>query len=237
MADEVLVAKDIVKSFGRVRVLRDVSLTVRKGERYVLFGSNGAGKTTLVKILSTLIAPDSGELLLFGGHIEEREMDVRARIGFLSHSPFLNGDLSAWENLDFYAQLYSVEGRKARVKAMLKKVGLYHRAYDRVATFSSGMKQRLGLARAILHDPDLIFLDEPFSGLDIRAQDMLNGLIVQLSEEGKTFFSITHDPAKGFEVATRAAVLSGGKIAYESEADDIEAFSERYKGILEEERL
>ncbi|EMR75526.1 ABC-type multidrug transport system, ATPase component [Thermoplasmatales archaeon SCGC AB-540-F20] len=208
MSEKILVAKDITKSFGHFQVLNGINLTIERGDRYILFGSNGAGKTTLVKILSTILPADSGELTLFGKKIERRSKDIKTMIGFMSHEPYLYNELSAWENLNFYASLYSVKDKKERVESLLKEVGLYHRSHDRIGSFSRGMKQRLSLARAILHAPDIIFLDEPYAGLDIRAQEILNDLIIRLNQKGKTFFFITHDIGKGFEIANRSGVLS-----------------------------
>ena len=231
----ILVAKDITKSFGRFQVLNGINLAIKQGDIYVLFGSNGAGKTTLVKILSTLMQADSGELTLFGRKIEGSQKDIKATIGFMSHEPYLYNELTPWENLDFYASLYSVKNKKERVESLLKEVGLYHRSHDRIGSFSRGMKQRLSLARAILHDPDIIFLDEPYAGLDINAQGILNDLIIQLNLRGKTFFCITHDISKGFEIANRGGILSNGRVVYEAESKNKGIFSNKYREIIQGE--
>ena len=235
MSEEILVAKDIKKSFGRFRVLNGVNLSINRGDRYILFGSNGAGKTTLVKILSTLLSADSGEIIIFGKKPGKNIKDIKANIGFMSHEPYLYNELTALENLNFYSNLYSLQNNNERIKDLLKEIGLYHRANDRVGSFSRGMKQRLSLARAILHDPDIIFLDEPYTGLDIRAQEILNDLIVRLNQKGKTFFFITHDINKGFDIAKRSGILSKGKILYELEGGEREAFSKKYKELIQEE--
>jgi heme exporter protein A len=197
-----------------------------------LFGSNGAGKTTLVRILSTILSADSGELILFGNKIERRSKDMMAMIGFMSHEPYLYSELTAWENLNFYANLYSIKDKKERIRTLLKEVGLYHRSHDRVVTFSRGMKQRLSLARSILHDPDIIFLDEPYAGLDIKAQEILNDLIVELNQKGKTFLLITHDIGKGFDIANRSGILSKGQIVYETKDREKKEFTEKYRDII-----
>lgn len=235
MPEKILVAKNIEKSFGFLQVLKGINLTINRGDRYILFGSNGAGKTTLIKILSTILAADSGELKLFGKNTERRSKEMKAGIGFMSHEPYLYNELSAWENLDFYANLYSIKNKKERIGSLLKEVGLYHRSYDRVGSFSRGMKQRLSLARAILHSPDLIFLDEPYAGLDIRAQEILNDQIHRLNQEGKTFFFITHDIGKGFDIANRNGILSKGRIVYEVEGAEMKTFSDKYREILKGE--
>jgi len=232
MSEKILIAKDIKKSFGRLQVLNGVNLTIAQGDRYILFGSNGAGKTTLVKILSTILPVDSGEIMLFGNRIEKRSRHVLKKIGFMSHEPFLYNELSAWENLTFYANLYSINEKNEKIKNLLNEVGLYHRSHDRIGSYSRGMKQRLSLARAILHDPDIIFLDEPYTGLDIRAQGILNDIIVRLNQQGKTFFFIIHDVDRGLEIAKRIGILSKGKIICEFEESEKQAFSEKYKEII-----
>ncbi len=237
MVEPVLKARSIVKSFGRNKVLRGVHLEVHPGDRYALFGPNGAGKTTLVKILSGLIKADSGHILLFGEELSSETRDLKGRIGVLSHEPYLYADLTASENLDFYGQLYGLRRDGERTKAALKEVGLYARAHDRVSTFSRGMKQRLGLARALLHEPDLILLDEPYTGLDLRARETLDGLIRVKGDQGKAFLAITHDLEQGLAVATRAGLLSGGRIVEEARRDDWGDFPERYQEAMKGDRL
>jgi len=215
MSEKILIANGITKSFGRLKVLNGIDLTIDRGDRYILFGSNGAGKTTLVKILSTILPADSGDLTIFGRKIKKPSKDVKTLIGFMSHEPYLYNELTAWENLNFYASLYSVKDKEEQIKNLLNEVGLSHRLNDRIGSFSRGMKQRLSIARTILHSPDIIFLDEPYTGLDIRAQEILNNIIIRLNNEGKTFFLITHDINRGCEIASRRGLLSQGKIVYE----------------------
>ena len=232
MSGKVLEARKLVKSFGKNRVLKGVDLSIAEGDRYFLFGPNGAGKTTLVKVLSGLWKADSGEVLLFGKAMEKDPLSIRARIGVLSHDPYLYGELTAMENLDFFGQLFQVPDRKARTKELLKEVGLYGRAHDRVDTFSRGMKQRLGLARALVHDPDLVFLDEPYTGLDLRASAILERMVREKSEEGKAFLAITHNLGQGLEMATRAGILTGGKMAHEAVTDGWDDFTDRYMEVM-----
>ena len=230
MSENILQAKDITKSFGHFQVLNKVNLSINKGDRYILYGSNGAGKTTLVKILSSLQKPDSGKVSLFGKNIEKNSKDIKSKIGFMSHEPYLYNELSAFENLFFYASLYSIPNPDVRVKNLLKEVGLYHRGHDRVITFSRGMKQRLSLARAILHDPDILFLDEAYAGLDIKASEILNDIVIKLNEGGKTFFFITHDTNKIFDIGSKVGILSKGKIIYESIRGNKEDFTSSPSG-------
>jgi ABC-type multidrug transport system ATPase subunit len=232
MPGAVLEARNLVKSFGKNKVLKGVDLQVSPGDRYFLFGPNGAGKTTLVKVLTGLWKADSGEVLLFGEHMADDPLGIRARIGVLSHDPYLYGELSALENLEFFGRLYNVPDTQGRAKGMLKEVGLYGRAHDRVDSFSRGMKQRLGLARALMHDPDLVFLDEPYTGLDLRASSILERMVREKSEEGKAFLSITHDLGQGLEMATRAGILSGGRMDLESDPDGWDGFTERYMDVM-----
>jgi len=237
MSERQIIAKDIKKSFGRLKVLNGINVTINQGDIYILFGSNGVGKTTFVKILSTIILPDSGNLSLFGETIKRRSKDIKARIGFMSHESYLYKELTAFENLNFYANLFSIKDKKERIEGLLKEVGLFHRLHDRVGTFSRGMKQRLSLARAILHSPDIIFMDEPYTGLDLKAQEILNRIIISLNQNGKTFFLITHDVGKGFEIANRSGILSKGQIVYEVERGEKKPFLEKYNEIIKGETI
>jgi heme exporter protein A len=232
MAAPVLEAKTLRKSFGRNAVLKGVDLTVSAGEIFVLFGPNGAGKTTLVKVLCGLIKPDGGSVTIFRESFAEDAQEIKARIGVLSHEPYLYGELSALENLEFYGRLYGVSGPEERIRTLLKEVGLYTRGHDKVSTFSRGMRQRLGLARALLHDPDLVLLDEPYTGLDLRATGILDGLVRERSASGKAFIAITHDLDHGLEMATRAGILAGGRIVHEAEAPNWDEFKDRYTEIM-----
>ena len=235
MRDEILKAKNIEKSFGSLRVLNNINLTISKGEKYALFGSNGAGKTTLIKILSTILPPDSGELTLFGKKCEKRLKNIKSKIGFMSHNTFLYNDLSAIENLNFYANLYSIKNKDERIENLLKEVGLYHRSNDRIGLFSRGMKQRISLARSILHNPEIIFLDEPFAGLDVKAQKILNEVILRLNQHGTTFIFIIHNIGEIIDITDRIGILSKGEIVYEFEGDKKKDFSKLYQAILRRE--
>ena len=232
MPENVLVACDVCKSFGRLRVLEKVSLNLQRGDRYVLFGSNGAGKTTLLKILTTLLPMDSGELSVFGRKVSDDVNVVKAGIGLMSHESFLYNELSAWENLCFFADLYGVEDKEGRVKTLLKEVELFHRCYDAVSLFSHGMRRRLSLARALLHDPELVFLDEPYAGLDIRAKDILDKIIMDLNVAGKTFFVVTHDVDRGVHIGSRLGVLSKGNVVFESAGGLVDVFSKRFQQVV-----
>ncbi len=231
MPDRMIVdAVGIAKTFGRVRVLRDVTLRVRAGETVAIFGPNGAGKSTLLRLCATLYQPTSGTLTLFG----ERTGDtgVRRRIGLLSHQSFLYPDLSARENLLFYAHLYGLPESRARVDLWLARVGLAESAERSVRVFSRGMEQRLALARTLLHDPELLVLDEPWSALDAAAADLLSGLLHGLHDGGRTLLLATHDFDRALAVADRVIILHDGRIVWESSrAEGLDAVHEEYRRV------
>jgi len=209
-------AEAIAKSFGRVRVLRDLTLRVDAGDTLALFGPNGAGKSTLLRVCATLYQPTAGTLALFG--VSRHVAEVRRRIGFLGHQSFLYPDLSARENLVFYARLYGLARPEGVADAWLERVGLAASAARPVRVFSRGMEQRLALARTLLHDPELLLLDEPWSALDAAAADLLTELLAALRAAGRTIVVATHDFDRGLALADRAAILHGGRVVWEASA-------------------
>jgi heme exporter protein A len=214
MAESVVEARGLGKRFVSVRALSDVDLDVHAGESLAIFGPNGAGKTTLIKLFSTILEPSSGRLRVFG---EERPRpEVRRRIGLVSHGSFLYGDLTAEENLRFYAGLYGVAADPARIGVLLAEVGLEAWRGRPLKTFSRGMEQRLALARAFLHDPELLLLDEPYSGLDPRAVAHLQEILLRFHRRGKAIVLTTHDIGRGLEVCDRASILRGGRLVWHS---------------------
>jgi heme exporter protein A len=204
----------LVKSYGSNVVLRGVNLHVRPGEFVTLVGPNGAGKTTLLRIVATLLKPSSGRLTVGGWSLPGEAARVRHHIGLVSHHALLYGDLSAAENLEFYTRLYQLDNRQDRIKAALQLVGLAARQRDPVRSFSRGMLQRLTIARATLHEPDVLLFDEPYTGLDQDATALLDDLLRQEAERGRTIFMITHDLARGLDLCQRIAILNRGKIAH-----------------------
>jgi heme exporter protein A len=214
MAETVIEAIRLGRGFGSVRALGELDLVVHAGESLAIFGPNGAGKTTLLKLLATVLTPTEGSLRLFG----ERELrpEIRRRIGMLSHGSFLYGDLTAAENLHFYAALFGVGNPAQRVEEMLAEVRLTAWRDRPVRTFSRGMEQRLALARAFLHAPDLLLLDEPFSGLDPQAVLHLQEILTRAHRQGKTIVLTTHDIENGLEVCDRAVILCGGRMVWHS---------------------
>lgn len=213
----------LVKQYGVNMVLRGVDLQVNQGEFLTLVGSNGAGKSTLMRIVATLLQPTSGQVHIGGWQIAKNAAKVRRHIGLVSHQSLLYGDLTAAENLLFFARLYRLDNEHERVMAALKKVGLFARQRDPVSTFSRGMVQRLTIARATLHEPDVLLLDEPYTGLDQDASQLLDELLRQEHENGRTILMITHDLAHGLDLCNRTAILNRGKIVYEGASNDVTA--------------
>jgi len=209
--------ENIAKSFGHNQALQNISFDVSKGEYAAILGVNGAGKTTLVKILSTLSRPSSGIATINGFNLLKKSVDIRSHIGVMTHNSFLYPDLSALENLQFYAQMYGIS-LKPGVDELLHVVGLYHRKYDSVRTFSRGMQQRLSLARAVLHKPQILLLDEPFAGLDVKAADMLKNLIRDAIAEDTTVLLTTHDVDFAMHNASRILMLHQGQLMEDSPA-------------------
>ena len=222
-------AKHLSKAFGTRKAVDDVTFTLPEGAFLSIFGPNGAGKTTLLRVLSTLDRPSGGEAFVSGADIKEHPDTVRERIGLISHQPMLYPDLTAEENLLLYAQLYGVEDAQGRVDQLLQAVGLAHRKLDLTRTFSRGMTQRLSIARALVHDPAVVFLDEPYSGLDPHAVDIFDELIEAQRDE-RTFVMVSHDLEKGFHTCTHALVLARGRIvAFAPKNElDFDEFSQLY---------
>jgi heme exporter protein A len=220
MAMFALEAEDVRKTFGHLTALAGVTLHVEHGEFLTLFGRNGAGKTTFLKVAATLVRHTHGKLRIQGVDIREEPEKARRSIGFLSHNTYLYRDLNPMENLRFFARLYGLRNPEKRIQLLLDRVGLRRRASDPVRGFSRGLHQRLGIARVMLHDPSLILLDEPYTGLDANAVETLNQLLDEASAAGKTIILTTHDLEQGLRSATRAAILDRGKIVFAASAKD-----------------
>lgn len=206
----------LTKSFGLRTALSRVTLQVAAGEFVALVGPNGAGKTTLLRLLATLSRPTSGTLTIAGLDPAKAGEAVRRQIGFLSHRTLLYDDLTAEQNLRFYARLYEVPDAPARIAALLERVNLAARRHDLVRTYSRGMQQRLALARAVLHRPVLLLLDEPYTGLDPQAAAALTALLHELAGEGCTIVMTIHDLTQGLALARRVIALWQGKVALDA---------------------
>lgn len=207
------------KGFGELPVLWDLDLTVGWGEFLVLFGANGAGKTTLLRILSTQARPEAGNVLIAGYDQKRRPRTIRGQIGVVGHLNFLYEDLTCRENLVFYSRLFGVRDIPRRVEALLARVGLAPRADQRVRTLSHGMRKRLSIARAILHEPSILLLDEPEGGLDQESLAMLHDVLEEWTQAGRTAVMTTHNVELGRSWAHRVAVLSGGRLHFQESTD------------------
>ena len=221
-------ARGLVKQFGRRRGLDGVDLEVPSGAFLSIFGPNGAGKTTLLRMLALLSRPTRGELSLLGVDALEEPDSLRSRIGLISHKPMLYGDLTARENLRFFASLYG-DVDEARIDELLRLVELDHRCNDCARTFSRGMQQRLSIARALVNDPELVLLDEPYSGLDPHAAELFDERIGRV-RDGRTFVMVSHDLEKGFAMCSHALILARGRVVVcaEKERVDAAAFRDLY---------
>ena len=203
----------LVKTFGLKPVLRGVDFRAEPGEFVALLGPNGAGKTTMLRILATLSRPTFGEVRIAGYQLPGQASAVRRLLGIVSHQPLLYGDLTAEENLRFYARMYGLTDGGRRIREALATVGLEARRGDLVRQFSRGMQQRLAIGRALLHDPQVMLLDEPYTGLDQDASAMLDSLLRHVAAGGRTVVMTSHDLPRAADLATRIDVLSRGVIA------------------------
>ncbi len=223
--------RSVGKTFGRRQILSDVTFTLKTGEFLLIVGPNGAGKTTLLKILATLLVPGSGDALVAGYSVKTHPTKVRERIGFISHSHLLYRDLTTYENLKFYGEMYGVEELDKRIDELLDRVELNHRRYDTVRNFSRGMFQRLAIARALLHNPEIMFLDEPHTGLDPHAVDILDGIMRDMAKT-TTFIMVTHNIERTLSLGTQAMILDQGKIRYISkDGIDLSKFKNVYGDV------
>jgi heme exporter protein A len=217
----VVQVQGLVKRFASKTVLRGLNFNVEQGEFVALLGPNGAGKTTFLRILASLTRPSLGKVRIAGYELPDEAAQVRARLGVVSHMPLLYGDLSAEENLRFFGRLYSVDHMDRRVQEALELVGLQTRRSDLVRTFSRGMQQRLAIARSVLHDPEVLLLDEPHTGLDQEACAMLDAVLKQVTGRGRTVVMTSHDLARVQEMASRFDVLSRGVICRSAPKDSL----------------
>ena len=209
----------LTRRYGERVALQDVTLTVPEGATLVVFGPNGAGKSTLLRVLATLLRPHAGTVRVLGRALPDEGWAVRGRIGLLSHAPLLYRDLTARENLAFYARLHGVALERAW--ELLERVGLSARAGDKVHTYSRGMVQRLAVCRAVLHDPEVLLLDEPRANLDPAAAELVEPLIGASS--GRTRIVTSHDPAGGLAEADLALGLRAGRADLVAPAGEIDA--------------
>ena len=229
-----LQATEITKRFGHRTVLNGINLEVHAGQVVCIFGPNGAGKTTLIKILSTLVRPTSGGLQVGGVDAVANAMYVRPTLGVMVHEPLAYLELTPYENLRFFGKLYGVDALHQRITALLNVVGLTQFTHEQMKFFSRGMTQRFMIAKALIHDPLLLFFDEPFSGLDANAKRLLLKRIEFERSHGKGIVLTTHDTELGYVTGSRFLFLINGTIETVATKDEIKAdeLSRRYEKSL-----
>ena len=219
-------AVGLCKAIDERPILRGIDLEISAGSFVALLGANGAGKSTLLKILSTLGAPTGGTLELFGETMKTSGVGaakIRARIGLIGHQSMLYHDLSARENLEFFGKLYGVNRPRERAMTLLTALGLAERAGDAVKAFSRGMAQRVSIARALMHDPELLLADEPFAGLDAPSTAILERVLTSLHESGKTIILANHDIGQSLRLSQRAVVIRKGQKVIDAASTALDA--------------
>ena len=208
--DDAIVLEGAAKRFGTHTALHPTDLAIARGQAVLLVGANGAGKSTLLRLVAGLCRPSAGKVKI-NGCDPQRIPEARAEVGLLSHQTLLYDELTARENLRFFAQLYGLDNPEERLAAALVAVGLNERLDQRVGSFSRGMKQRLAIARAILHRPSILLLDEPFTGLDASASTALHRLLCRFRQEGRTCILVTHRPDEAEDLVDRLLVIERGQ--------------------------
>jgi heme exporter protein A len=231
-----LSVKSLKKDIGKKNILNDITFSLKQGEVLSVLGPNGAGKTTLLKLLSTVTNPTAGKIKITNEEVNDEAINLRNKIGVISHDTFLYDNLTAYDNLKFYGELYSVSNLKQRIFSVIDEVGLNFCLQDLVRTFSRGMKQRLSIARAIIHFPELLLLDEPYTGLDQHAIEMLNRVIKDLNDGQRTIILITHDFQQGLNLSDRFLILVDGQIQFEGVSNNfnLKKLQKKYKELLGE---
>jgi heme exporter protein A len=217
---DALSASRVKKTYGHFPALRGVDLAIPRGVSTTLFGRNGAGKTTFLKIAATLARPSGGTLSVAGCDVGREPEKARRAVGFLSHNTYVYRDLTARENLRFFSRLYGLDPDDDELAGRLEQVGLGHRMNEPVRTFSRGLLQRVGIARVLVHDPALLLLDEPYTGLDAHAVELLNALLDSAVAAGATVLLTTHDLELGLRAAGDVHIIDRGEIVYSGPGAD-----------------
>ena len=208
--------QDLTKSFGETLAVDHLSVSIKRGEIFGLLGPNGAGKTTTIRMLSALIAPTSGTAWIDGNQLGKQDQEIRRNVGILTESPGLYESLSAERNLAFFAQMYEIENISESVEKYLRMLGLWDRRFEAVGTFSKGMRQKLAIARALLHEPNVLFLDEPTSNLDPEAARLIREFIASIKHDGRTIMLCTHNLDEADRLCDRVAVLKSHLLALDT---------------------
>jgi len=233
-----LEAKGLVRRFSRLRAVDGITFDLQAGELLTIFGPNGAGKTTLLNILAGVMCPDEGQVLLDGNVVVGSERQWRKEFGLVTHQTMLYDRLTAVENLSFYSKLFSLEDSERRIRDALEDLKIKEVADQPVGSLSRGFQQRIALARALLHDPKILLLDEPYIGLDLYASRLLRDLISQLKDGERTVVLVTHNFGQGLELADRIAIQVSGQFIFTGSSDGVELteFEEFYCRKIEELR-
>lgn len=229
-----LEASGLVREYGAVVAVDEIDLALGEGEFLTIFGPNGAGKSSLLGMLGGVMRPTRGRVSIRGAPLAYDDVRWRSRVGILSHRGYLYARLTAEENLRFYGSLFGLDDLERRVPERLERVGLADRARSQVRHLSHGMRQRLALARTLLHDPDVVLLDEPYTGLDPSAAAVLRGVLAELRDGRRTVVMVTHDLRQGLELATRVAIQVRGRFAWEAPAGALagEDLERRYHDVV-----
>lgn len=214
----VVETESLCKTFGHIVALYNVNLRVAYRQFVTIIGPNGAGKSTLMRVLATLSRPSSGKVRVDGLDVQERGAEIRRRIGYVTHQPLLYNELSVLENLRFFGYMYKVPDLESHIQQTLARVELTDRQHDAVRTLSRGMQQRLAIARAILHNPMILLLDEPYAGLDHRAMELITGLLYEWLAAGRTILMTTHNVTAISGIPGEVLVLLNGRVVYQAEA-------------------
>lgn len=204
--------KKLMKQADNKLILRGIDLTIHKGETVAILGPNGAGKSTLLKVLAVLMKPTSGTVQMNGWNLKKQQLKIKKILGYLPHSSLLYDHYSPLENLIFFGKLYGVDDVERRAVSLIKEVGLSFFLNEPVKNFSRGMIQRIAIARAIIHEPEVLLLDEPHTGLDQGAISILNNVIVSMKVKGTTTLMVTHDFKQAAEICDRIIIMKNGKI-------------------------
>tara|TARA_B100000686_G_scaffold52905_2_gene56940 strand:+ start:110903 stop:111619 length:717 start_codon:yes stop_codon:yes gene_type:complete len=233
-----LEAKGLVRRFSRLRAVDGITFDLQAGELLTIFGPNGAGKTTLLNILAGVMCPDEGQVLLDGNVVVGSERQWRKEFGIVTHQTMLYDRLTAEENLSFYSKLFSLEDSERRIRDALEDLEIKEVADQPVGSLSRGFQQRIALARALLHDPKILLLDEPYVGLDLYASRLLRDLISQLKDGERTVVLVTHNFGQGLELADRIAIQVSGQFIFTGSSDGVELteFEEFYCRKIEDLR-
>jgi heme exporter protein A len=231
----VLEARALVREYGAVVAVDGIDLSLAAGDFLTVFGPNGAGKSSLLGMLGGSLRPTRGEVSLRGQPLDFGDVEWRGSIGVVSHRGFLYGQLTVEENLRFYGRLFGLPDLSRLIGERLERVGLAERAGVQVRHLSHGMRQRLALARALLHDPDLVLLDEPYTGLDPSAAAVLRGVLAELRDGRRTVVMVTHNLREGLALATRVAIQVAGRFAWLGSPSEVERhdFESLYHDVVE----